>query len=369
MKKVWIMFLLILCCFTSAVAEDSIWVEETWRQIDGEADCDEIQLKIHAKVQEIPEGMEVCRYFLDNPSYDFLIAKGDQFDWAALGCDTSEGRWRKPNRSEPAYTFNWDPISYPGWYMSAICEFGMEQCDPEYTSHIFPWGIYFYETDDIAVKGVSRETIMMYAETIARECGCQLGEVECVEKTDDEERLLESLKASTAYYREKESLNPEDAAGYAFSKVTFPVYYNGLRLYCGDGMGLDKKHEIRCLKLEMIVTAELGLIYANGALINPEDLKAVTEPQPVISAEEVLHRIEDRYTAIKGSNVTEATVQKLTLEYIPICGPHYSEGGYTLYPAWVARTNEKWWDRYESGELKDGVIYEAYDAITGEVIF
>ena len=367
MKKALILVLIFVFCLSSAYAEDNVWVEESWRQIDREVDCDEIQLKIHAKVQEVPEGMEVCRYFLDNPSYDFLIAKGDQFDWAALGCDTSDGRWRKPSKSEPAYTFNWDPISYPGWYMSAICEFGMEQCDPEYTSHIYPWGLYLYETDDIAVKGVSSETIRMYAETIARECGCQLGEVECVEKTDDEERLLESLKASTAYYGDKESLNLEYAAGYAFSKVTFPVYYNGLRLYCGYGMGLDKKHEMRCLKLEMIVTAGHGLIYANGALINPEDLKAVTEPQPVISAEEVLSCIEARYADLKGSNVTEATVQKMTLEYIPICGPNYSEGGYTLYPAWVARTNEKWLD-YE-GEIQEWVGYEAYDAITGELIF
>ena len=117
----------------------------------------------------------------------------------------------------------------------------------------------------------------------------------------------------------------------------------------------------------MIVTAGHGLIYANGALVNPEDLKAVTEPQPVISAEEVLSCIEARYTDLKGSNVTEATVQKMTLEYIPICGPNYSEGGYTLYPAWVARTNEKWLD-YE-GEMQEWVGYEAYDAITGELIF
>lgn len=368
MRKAVLVFSMILVCVTSAYADSSVWVEETWSQIDREVDCDEIQLKIHAKVMEVPEGTEVCRYFLDNPSYDFLIAKGDEIDWASLGCDTSEGRWRKPNRTEPEYTFNWDPISYPGWYVSAICELLMEQCNYEYTTHIFPWGRYLYETEDIAVKGVSRGKIMTYAETMARECGYQLGEVECVEKTDDAERLLESLKASTADYGDKESMNLEMAAGYAFSKVTFPVYYNGLRLYCGDGMGLDRKHEIRCLKLEMIVTAEHGLIYVNSAIIDPELLKAGTEPRPVISAEEVLKRIEDRYTALKGSNVTEATVQKMTLEYIPICGPIYSEGGYTLYPAWVIRTDEKFWD-YDSEDWLNWVSYEAYDAVTGEVIF
>ena len=50
MKKVWSMFLLILFCFTSAVAEDDIWVEETWKQIDREVDCDGLPLLIHARV-------------------------------------------------------------------------------------------------------------------------------------------------------------------------------------------------------------------------------------------------------------------------------------------------------------------------------
>ena len=74
MKKALILLLIFVFCLSSAYAEDNVWVEESWRQIDREVDCDEIQLKIHAKVQEVPEGMEVCRYFLDNPSYDFLIA-------------------------------------------------------------------------------------------------------------------------------------------------------------------------------------------------------------------------------------------------------------------------------------------------------
>ena len=75
MKKALILLLIFVFCLSSAYAEDNVWVEESWRQIDREVDCDEIQLKIHAKVMEVPEGTEVCRYFLDNPSYDSLIAK------------------------------------------------------------------------------------------------------------------------------------------------------------------------------------------------------------------------------------------------------------------------------------------------------
>ena len=83
MKKALILLLIFVFCLSSAYAEDNVWVEESWRQIDREVDCDGHPLLIHAKILEIPEKMEACQYFLDNPSYDFLIAKGDEIDWAS----------------------------------------------------------------------------------------------------------------------------------------------------------------------------------------------------------------------------------------------------------------------------------------------
>ena len=47
---------------------------------------------------------------------DFLIAKGDQIDWAALGCDTSNGKWRKPTKSDPEYEFRSELGFYPSSY-------------------------------------------------------------------------------------------------------------------------------------------------------------------------------------------------------------------------------------------------------------
>lgn len=124
------------------------------------------------------------------------------------------------------------------------------------------------------------------------------------------------------------------------------------------------------MKLEMAVTASHGIASVESALIDPGMLKAISEPQPVINVEEVLHRIEDRYTASEDSSLEKATVRKLALEYVPISGPLFSEGGYTLYPAWVAEICYETHDDPEWGtEADEFVIYEAYDAITGEVIF
>ena len=332
MRKAVLVFSMILVCVTSAYADSGVWVEETWSQIDREVDCDEIQLKIHAKVMEVPEGTEVCRYFLDNPSYDFLIAKGDQIDWAALGCDTSNGKWRKPTKSDPEYEFRSELGFYPG---------------------------------------VSRETIIKYAETIARACGYQLGDAFRVYKQDDEKQLQENLmEAAEARGEKGASIDLETSAGYAYTYVFYPIYYNGLRLYSGDGLGLENKREISSMKMQMAVTADHGIASIESALFDPDTLKAVTEPQPVISVEEILHRIEDRYAASEDSSLEKVTVQQLTLEYVPISGPIFSEGGYTLYPAWVAQMLYETHDDPEWGtEADEFIIFEAYDAVTGEVIF
>ena len=45
MKKALILLLIFVFCLSSAYAEDNVWVEESWRQIDREVDCDEIPLK------------------------------------------------------------------------------------------------------------------------------------------------------------------------------------------------------------------------------------------------------------------------------------------------------------------------------------
>ena len=369
MKKALVLLLVFVFCLSTAYAEDSIWVKETWGQIDREVDCNGHPLLIHAKILEIPEKMEACQYFLDNPSYNFLIEKGDQIDWAALGCDTSNGKWRKPTKGDPEYAFRSESGIYPSCFVSACCDLSIKNYDLDYMNIV--WGEDGFNIDDIEVKGVSRETIIKYAETIARACGYQLGDVFRVYKQDDEKQLQENLmEAAEARGEKGVSFDLETASGYAFTYVFFPIYYNGLRLYSGNGLGLEKKREISSMKLEMAVTASHGIASVESALIDPGMLKAISEPQPVINVEEVLHRIEDRYAASEDSSLEKATVRKLALEYVPISGPLFSEGGYTLYPAWVAEICYETHDDPEWGtEADEFIIYEAYDAVTGEVIF
>ena len=66
MKKALVLLLVFVFCLSTAYAEDSIWVKETWGRIDREVDCNGHPLLIHAKILEIPERMEACQYFLDN---------------------------------------------------------------------------------------------------------------------------------------------------------------------------------------------------------------------------------------------------------------------------------------------------------------
>ena len=113
MNKVWSMFLLILFCFTSAVAEDDIWVEETWGQIDREVDCDGLPLLIHARVLDVPDGTEACEYHLDKLSDEDLVEKGQQINWPALGFDMSHGKWRRPDKIGHDYAFVSEPEIYP----------------------------------------------------------------------------------------------------------------------------------------------------------------------------------------------------------------------------------------------------------------
>ena len=369
MKKALILLLIFVFCLSTAYAEDSIWVKETWGQIDREVDCNGHPLLIHAKILEIPEKMEACQYFLDNPSYNFLIEKGDQIDWAALGCDTSNGKWRKPTKSDPEYEFRSELGFYPSCFVSACCDLQVRNYDLEYMN--ISWGKDGSNIDDIEVKGVSRETIIKYAETIARACGYQLGDAFRVYKQDDEKQLQENLmEAAEARGEKGASFDLKTAAGYAYTYVFYPIYYNGLRLYSGEGLGLENKREISSMKMQMAVTADHGIASIESALFDPDTLKAVTEPQPVISVEKILHRIEDRYAVSEDSSLEKVTVQKLTLEYVPISGPIFSEGGYTLYPAWVAKMLYETHDDPEWGtEADEFIIYEAYDAVTGEVIF
>ena len=365
MKKVWSMFLLILFCFTSAVAEDDIWVEETWKQIDREVDCDGLPLLIHARVLSVPDEVEACEYQMDNLSNEFMNQIRNKVDWAALGCDTSNGKWRAPSKAWPEYIFLSEPDIYPSCEIRSNCRLQIDNMSSGYLRASEP--LVYTNTELIEIKGISNDYIMSQAEMIASECGIQLGNILRVGQCDDVERIHHDLIIAAESAGRNTDIDVETAAGYVFADVIYPVYFNGLRLYSGDQVSTSEEYWIPDMHMRVAVTAGRGVLSVDSPLIDSNHMKAVTEMKPVISVEEVLRCMENRYSSIYRPDLKSVTVQTLALEYVPISKIDFSSKGFTLYPAWVAQTHEKW--RNESGELWDWVGYEAYDARTGEVIF
>ena len=366
MKKVWSMFLLILFCFTSAVAEDDIWVEESWGQIDRETDCNGFPLSIHARVLNVPDGMEACEYHLDKLSDDDLVEKGQQINWPALGLDMSHGKWRMPDKIGHDYAFVSMPDVYPACTLFSYLQFVMKNRRQLYLS---PYTVRKYiNSDDAEIKDISKEQIKAYAEMVATECGFQLGNILRVYKCDNAETVRENMIVEAKDCEKETDIDLETAKEYTFTDVIYPVYFNGLRLYSGERTGTQDEREILNMNMRMAVTAGHGILAVEGPIIDQDHLKAVSEKKPVISAEEALRRMEAKYSKDHHPQLKSVTVQELALEYVLVPTDPSAEKGYTVYPAWVAQTYEIWWDD-ESNGLQDWVGYEAYDAITGELLF
>ena len=364
MKKVVIILILALMCFTCALADNSIWVEETWGQIDRELNCDGLPLFIHAKVLEVPEGTEVCEYLLEKLSREAVIEKAKQINWDALDFDTSSGEWRKPTKSDPAYSFISKslPVSVCNLYL--YCNMDLYNLDHSYMYDDCDPGQNEVPTDQIGINGVSREEIMQDAETVATECGFQLGTVLEVNKCDDPETISERIRSYTKRMGWDESYYPKEAADYAFIDLTFPVYYNGLRLFSGRWTSLDNNLEVPNMNMRMIVTPGYGISEVESMLFAGSQLKAITESKSAMNVDEAIHCIEEKYTNMFFPGVKSVTVQSMALEYVTITGDWASEKPYTLYPAWVARISIEY-EEYDNPYM----FYEAYDAVTGKPLF
>ena len=363
-KKAMVLLATFIFCFSCAFADGNVWVNETWEQIDREFDCDGLPLFIHAKVLEVPEGTEVCEYHLKKLSKETVVEKGKQIDWAALDCDISSGEWKLPTQSEPAYSFISKSTRFPVVHLYQFCNMDLFNLDYSYMYDDCEPGQNEVPTDQIGINGVSREEIMQDAETVATECGFQLGNVLEVNKCDDPETISERIRSYTKRMGWDESYYPKEAADYAFIDLTFPVYYNGLRLFSGRWTSLDNNLEVPNMNMRMIVTPGYGISEVESMLFAGSQLLAITELKPAMNAEEVIQCIEDKYTNMFFQGVKSVTVQSMALEYMTITGDWASDKPYTLYPAWIAQTCLEWED-----ESDPYIYYEAYDAVTGRPLF
>ena len=365
MKKALLLLLIFVFCLSSAYAEDNVWVEETWERIDREVDCDGLPLLIHARVLDVPDGTEACEYHLDKLSDDDLVEKGKQINWPALGLDMSHGKWRLPDKIGHDYTFVSEPEIYPNCTLFSYLQFVMINRSQLYQN---TYTVREYiNSDDAEIKGISNEQIKAYAETVATECGFQLGNILRVYKCDDAKTVQANMITIAKDYGKRTDIDLETATEYTFTDVIYPVYFNGLRLYSGERTYTQDEREILNMNMRMAVTAGHGILAVEGPIIDSDHMKVVTEMKPVISAEDALRCMEEKYSGFYHPQLKSVTVQELALEYVLVPSDPSAEKGYTVYPAWVAQTYEKW--RNESGELWYWVGYEAYDARTGEEIF
>lgn len=353
-----------ILCFSYAFADGNVWIEETWEQIDSEIDCDGLPLLIHAKVLKVPENMEVCEYRLEKLSSEGVVEKGRQIDWAGLDCDVSSGKWELPTKSEPVYSFASESTLFPLCHLYQFCNVNLLNLDPYYMYENSSHEDYIDDPNQFEINGVSREEIIRNAEQVATEFGFQLGNVLRVNKCDDPETISERIRLYTNRMGWSETYYPKEAAEYAFTDLTFPVYYKGLRLFSGWWTSLENNLEVPNMNMEMVVTPGYGISKVECMLFADNELQAITEPKPAMSVEEAIQCIAAKYTNMFFQDVKSVTVQSLTLEYVTITGDWASDKPYTLYPAWIAQTSVEWYD-----ESDPYTYYEAYDAVTGRPLF
>ncbi len=359
MKK-WMAARGVLLCLTAAQADSSVWVEEEWRHISQELDCDGLPLLIDARVLQLPEGMTVQEYHVERLSDAFMLEKGNQTDWSLLGCDTSNGSWRYPTSEWPEYHFN-GPDVYPHCSIGALGTMDLQNIDPDYILYLS--GTYSDTIDLSPINRLTEEQVKAYAESVAAACGNQLGNAVRMFRCDQAEDIrgcIDTLrKKGTAQY----APDPAKAEEYLFFDIYYPVYFQGLRLYSGEYTSTVSGIEIPNLNMRMAVTAEHGIAMVASVLFDPAAFQPLGGAQSALGAEQAVRCIQDKYANLFLPGVRQITIHQMVLEYVAMTGDVGASQGYTLYPAWVVRYTRE----MEHGEPFS--FYEAYHAVTGQPLF
>lgn len=363
-KKVIATIILVLMIFTSVYAEECIWIDEKWIKIDREIECGDFSISIHAQVLVIPDDIEACEYHIEKLNSDFMVEKGAGIHWGNLDCDTRDVNWHMPEDGWEECGFFSTSSLYPACSILPICKFHLDNVDPEkYRKGLTT---YSNEIEKIDISGLPEEQIRIDAENVATELGYQLGGLLRVSKCDDINNIFNELHTSPQMDNNIESLPVENGDGCEFKDFIYPVYYNGLRLYSGDWISTENLLEIPNMNLRIRITPEYGISQIESVLIDTKSIKSATELHKVMSFEDALRCIEEKYTNMYIPGLERIVIHRLSLEYVPITGDLASEKGFLLYPAWVVQTSQEF--NYISRPY-NMYSYEAYDAITGRPLF
>lgn len=357
MKRWLCLLLLALLCGKAALAEE-VCVEENWRHVQQEEDCGDVRIVVDAQVMVPAEGAMVQNYHLGRLSSDFMQERGQAIDWASIGCDTSRGRWRKPNQTFEELTFTSGKAIYPYCSIGALGFMDVQAYSPEYI-----YATAESSADDvqsIGMEGLTEAQVRSYAAQVAQVCGCRLGRIIRFHQVSDADAVREGMEKANRKSSAACRLNSEAAAEYCFAEVYYPVYFQGLRLYSGSYQTAENGIEVPPMLLRMAVTAGHGLAFASCPLLDPDTLAPEGEAQAALSPEAAMRCLLDSYETKKQSAYRKITVYELVLEYLPMTGDVSVKAGYTLCPAWVARCV------LETASGQTIAIEQAVHAVTGE---
>ena len=361
MKKFGALIVCICFCVAAVAAAEGVWVDETWREVKRQVDCDGLPLVIDARVLQVAEDAMGQEYHTQALSNAWMEEKMKAVDWSQLGCDTSSGSWRQPTNDWPEYKYINGESIFPTFGVLAGNRFLFQKCDCEYAYWLS--GAYPEQVDLSPIGTLTEAEIRKWAEKIAAICGNQLGEPIAVFRGDQVEDIRASMERRLEQEGLRYALDPADAEEYLFMDVLFPVYFQGLRLYSGEYQGTEDGLEIVNLNMRIMVTRDHGIIQADSVLFDPATFLPSTEPQRLLCAEEALKRICDHYASMYLPGVKQVTIHQLALEYVAITGDMSGSRGYTVYPTWVA----KYTIESESGESI--TTTQGVHALTGEMLF
>lgn len=360
MRKLRLFLIITLIIISSAASAESIWIEEEWQLSYQEIDCDGLPLIIDAKILQIQEDASVQEYHLERLSSTFMVEKGRQINWLLLGCDTSNGQWRKPTDSFPEYQFN-GPSIFPACSINALCSLSVQNIDPYYIYHTNEEDPY--NPNLLPINRLTEAKVKEYAEQVASACGYQLGNILRVYRGDDVDVVRGSIIKAIEKRGAEYSPDPTKAEEYLFIDVYYPIYYNGLRLYSGDYTSTPDLVEIPNMNMRMIVTEGHGIILVDSVMLDLSTLQPMGNPQSVISVEEAISAIQMKYSDMFLPGIKQIVVHQMALEYVPMTGDLSASKGFTLYPAWVIRLT------METDDGETYSLFEAYHAISGRPLF
>lgn len=350
------MLVMMLLCWSASA--ESVWVEETWEHVSRELDCDGLPMTVNADVLAVTPGTTVREYQTVKQTNAFARDAVASIDWEALDFDTSI---QQTVSDDILYYYNGNPHSEK---VGSDYSYGAGFYDLHVRYNAMPYGYVddmLYELDTSDFGALTWEGIMKRAESAAEVLNIQIGQPRSMKRT-------ESYKAADAYwelnlpYLSQFGYTEEDLEQGGTIEVFMPAYYQGMRLYSGEQVGLPGESRMLEPLFSLRLDRDGWLVSMYCPLFNGWTPKG--EEATPLTFEDALENLRQAYANMYLPNVAGIAVHEAALEYVLMSSDFVARDGFTAYPTWVFQMNLKY-DGEEEGDME----YVGIHAITGEKIF